>query len=821
MTDTGDLLGDAAWECASFASDARTRPPATGDAAWMPAPVPGTVGQALDATGRPVDVDIDAFDWWYRASFASHIPRATLVLEGLAVLADVWVNGVRVAQTRSMFSTERISLEGLGDHNDVAIRFRSLDAALSGPRRRPRARWRVARLRHPGLRWLRGSLWGRLNGVVAVPPPVGPWRGVRLVASDIPAIVRRGLRARCDGADGVVDAAIVVTAAARPRRAMLKVGDEPAVPLDVRPAPDGEGWLLSGTARVAEAEVWWPHTMGAQPLYAVEVECDGHVLSAGAVGFRDLHVDEADGGFRFVVNGAPVFVGGACWMPIDPVRLDVDEDRLRAALQQVCDAHLSMLRVCGDTVYESDAFYRLCDAMGILVWQDCMLAFADPPADPEWEQLFLREVAQNLDRLSGRPCLALVSGGTEIAQQAAYAGVASDIGLPLLTDRLPQAVRAAVGDVPYLPTSPWGGDVPTRPDSGVAHYYGVGAYLRDLDDARRSGVRFAAECLAFANPPDRQTVEEHFGGAHAAGHDPRWKRAVFRDAGASWDFEDVRDRYVRELFAVDPLEVRRTDPDRYLDLGRAAVAHLVARTFAEWRRAGSASGGGLVYYLRDSLPGAGMGLVDAIGRPKSVWYALRRVLAPLAVSLHDEGLNGVVAHVHNATACPRVLALTVDLFVGGEVRNDSAVRELTVEPHTSVAVGVDALFGGFRDLSWAHRFGPLTYDVVGAQLRDSDGRVVSTDVLLPGGLARPVERDLGLGATWRRRDGDTAEVTVFARRFAQFVTVTAPGWQPDDSAFDLAPGTARVIALQRVDPAAGSTAILSVLNGPTVTCRGD
>jgi beta-mannosidase len=822
VADGGNLLFGAAWQCIANPPGTTTEPHEK-SAAWLDAEVPGTVASTLAAHSVEwAGADIDGQDWWYRTSFAADDgSSADIEWDGLAGFAEIWLNGRQVADVSNMFVAGRVQVTTLAEHNVLALRFRSERTELAG--RHPRPRWRVARLASPHLRWARLSLWGRLQGAVPVPPAVGPWREIRVVQGTTMRLVQRRLTATpsCSGS-GVVDIVAELRGAPvddAPHVVSVRV-DESVASATVEPGSQEGSWMVRARVALDAVDLWWPRTAGSQPLYEVTMTVDGVELAAGRVGFRTIAVDRSDGGFRFVMNGVPLFVGGACWMPVDPIGLGADPVALRGALQSVVDGNLTMLRVSGDTVYESDAFYNLCDELGILIWQDCMLAFSDPPADPAWESSFREEVEQNLGRLMGRPCLALVSGGSEIAQQAAYAGVEIAGGFPLLTERLPELVEGILGDIPFLPTSPWGGDIPTRPDVGVSHYYGVGAYLRGLEDSRLAEAKFAAECLAFAIPPERQSVDRAFGGPEVAGHGPDWKRAVFRDAGASWDFEDVREHYVRELFGLDLLTVRYSDPERYLDLGRATVAYLCGRVFAEWRRGRSASGGGLVFYLRDSLPGAGLGLLDSYGLPKAPWYAMRRALAPVAVTIADEGLNGLVAHLHNATADTVTGTVRIDLFVDGELLVDSAEHRVELAPRTSTELGIDDLFSGFRDLAWAHRFGPLTYDAIAIRLIEEGGSLLSDDVHLPGGLLRAVERDLGLTATVQVGDDDgSAEVTLQTRRLAQFVNIDVPGWRPVDGWFDLVPGRERTVHLERV--AAGARLIGSVrsINGGVATLR--
>jgi beta-mannosidase len=447
-------------------------------------------------------------------------------------------------------------------------------------------------------------------------------------------------------------------------------------------------------------------------------------------------------------------------------------------------------------VYEDDAFLDALDAHGVLLWQDLMFANLDYPEDAGFAARVTAEVDAELARLAGRPALAIVCGNSEGAQQAAIWGAPRERWTPALFHAvIPAAVAARRPDVAYLASSTDGGAFPHAADHGPASYYGVGAYLRPLDDARRADVRFASECLAFANLP----ADGGLPPGNPRAHDPRWKARVPRDLGAGWDFDDVRDHYVGARFAVDPVRLRTVDHDRYLALGRATTGEVMAATFAEWRRPASRCGGALIWLLRDLWRGAGWGVVDATGAPKPAWHALRRALQPTAVLITDEGVNGLALHVVHERGAPLTATLALTLYRGGEIQVGRAATAIALPGHGATTIAAAALFEHWIDLSYAYRFGPPAVELVHATLI-VDGAIVSEAFHLPAGMPAR-EHDVGLTATARATATGHA-VTLRTRRFAQAVTLDAPGWLADDDHLHLAPGQVRVVHLRPAAAAA-------------------
>ncbi|HXB66349.1 MAG TPA: hypothetical protein VNV42_15885 [Solirubrobacteraceae bacterium] len=789
---------------------------------WIPACVPGTAAGALRDAGlwrAGESRELDGEEWWFRTSFDSRPlargEEAVLHLDGIATVAEVHLNGELLLRSESMFEAHALSLgERLRERNELTIRCCAL-APLLAESRRPRARWRTRLVGERNLRFFRTMLLGRAPGFAPGPAVVGPWREVWLERRR--GVVAEGLalRPRIDGERGVLSAA-----------AQLRSLDGVAIDgVEVElSGPSGthraalalrrsaEGYDVAGELTVPDVERWWPHTHGEPALYDVRMLVgSAHeqiTVHAGRVGFRELafgethhHEIERDG-IDLHVNGMRVFVRGAVWTPLDPVGMAPSEQQLRAALVQVREAGMNMVRLPGTAAYETRVFHNLCDELGILVWQDFMFANFDYPlAHEPFRASVVREARQVLDTLAGRPSLAVVCGNSEVEQQVAMLGLDPALGRgELFGELLPRLVGESGVDAAYVPSAPCGGELPFRPDRGIANYFGVGGYRRPLEDARRAAVRFAAECLAFANVPSAGPFEP-----------------VPRDAGADWDFADVRDHYLRELFDIDPHELRDRDPERYLELARATTGEVMAEVFGEWRRAGSPCGGGLVLWLRDLLPGSGWGVIDHGGVPKLAYHHLRRALAPVAVWTVDEGLGGIVAHVANDTQQPLHASLRVALY-RGELCVEQALAPVALPPHSQGEWNVESVIGRFVDAAWAYRFGPPAQDAIVVSLERAAGleqaagleraageaerRVICQTARFPAGrpIAREAPEALGLTVESAWRPDQSVRLEVGSRRLAYGVRIDAPGYLPSDDGFFIEPGGTRAVILSPAGP---------------------
>lgn len=756
----------------------------------LPAPVPGTVAEALETSGRfdrTQPLPLADRDFWYFLDLSGETPGAyRLVFDGLATIAEVFLNGGRILESRSQFVANEVAVT-LGGRDSLAIVFRALNPHLKATG--PRARWRPQMITPPGMRMVRATLLGHMPGWCPDIDAIGPWRPIHLVREGGIQVddLRMNASLSPEG-HGVLDLAFRFSGRATDLR--IACGDA-TVPVLI----SAEGGLHAHLT-MPDAKPWWPHTHGEPHLYEVSLLADGTAHALGRVGFRNLSLDRgSDGkGFGIEVNAVPVFCRGAVWTTADIVRLPGGRADYEPWLRLAREAGMNMIRIGGTMAYESRDFFDLCDELGLMVWQDFMFANFDYPAsDPEFAALVRREAEDLLKSLQGSPSLAVLCGGSEIYQQAAMMGLPQRLWSSALTEELlPPVYEDYRPDVIFVPNSPFGGAMPFSPNEGITHYYGVGAYCRPLDDIRRANVRFAAESLAFAQVPEQTTLDGHL--PVPAVHDPQWKARVPRDRGASWDFEDIRDHYLQDLYGLDPARLRREDPVRYLDFSRAVTVEVTEAAYGEWRRPGSSCSGALVWTLQDLLPGAGWGVIDSTGLPKPVWHGMRRAFRPVQVLFSDEGTNGLYVHVVNETAHELELRLEVSALRDGMQPVVSGTVDIRMAGRSARSIAATDLFGAFFDTAYAFRFGPPAHDVTIALLMHGEAEVASAFHFPRGRMAAMhavnVAADIGF-------DSAGAHVTLATDKLAQSVNLGFDGFIPDDNWFHLAPGRPKRVRLAR------------------------
>jgi beta-mannosidase len=630
---------------------------------------------------------IEECDWEYRASFTA--PQSLLaeevvelVADGLDTVATVVLNGREIARTDNMFIGYRWEVKPFlrPGKNQLLIRFGRAMEYIRTHRtghnphdiNDPVGRCTVIRKQQCqfgwdwGPRFVTAGIWRdiRLEG----------WTGNRLDG------VRVAQEHRADGSVVLEFTPELARpdpgATVRAQGATLQshnvgpdlVSGPRSDPNTVRGTVSIDGKIIAKIenrhAKIENPQLWWPSGQGDQPLYQVEVDVTG---SDGApagrwtrrIGLRtvvlDRHADQWGQSFQFVVNGRPIFAKGANWIPAHSFVAGLTRADYERDLRSAVEANMNMVRVWGGGIYESEAFYDLCDELGLLVWQDFMFACTLYPADAAFLASSRAEADYQIRRLRHRACLALWCGNNEVfgcnaavltANKTLFAEYEALFHLAL-----PDAVAAADGITPYWPSSPWSGDVDASfaagEKRGDTHYWDVWHARKPVKDYENYAFRFASEfgMQSFASgetqtsfcPPEDANV---FGPTMTNHQKNRFGNQIILD-------------YVSRQYRFPK------DQEALIFLSQLNQAECMRVGVEHYRRSMPRCMGALYWQLNECWPVASWSSLEFSGRWKAIHHLARRFFAPALVSAHVPGEEQTITNNYRRTTVREVHLHTI------------------------------------------------------------------------------------------------------------------------------------------------------------------
>lgn len=275
---------------------------------------------------------------------------------------------------------------------------------------------------------------------------------------------------------------------------------------------------------IKDPKLWWCVGMGEPHLYDFGLEIKKGVRSIerqeARVGLRKIELiteaDEKGKTFYFRLNGKPVFARGANYIPQDMFQDRVTGAHYRKLIDDVLASNMNMLRVWGGGIYEEETFYQLCDAKGILVWQDFMYACAMYPGGKHLKNMAAEALFQ-IHRLRKHPCIALWCGNNENDEawhnwgwqmqftQAQRDQLWRDYKT-LFRDILGTYVLNEAAGVPYWESSPSFGRANAKSNTeGDSHYWGVWHDEEPFSVFNKKVPRFMSE-FGFQSFPEWRTI---------------------------------------------------------------------------------------------------------------------------------------------------------------------------------------------------------------------------------------------------------------------------------------------------------------------------
>jgi beta-mannosidase len=610
-----------------------------GEVPPIPVAVPGSVQMALRKAGMLPDwrlgLNYRECEWvenrhWV---YETHLPagwsdeRGTCFLrfDGLDQRGSILLNGRRIHEFENAHLPCRIDVT-----DDLSETDNVLTIVFECPPRWLGQFGRTSEMREWKPRYNYGWDW------TARLVQIGVTDDIVLEVVDDGEIVDISTSASIDVAAGTADLSI---------RGEVHAPDACVLEISLR---DPSGDIVAGaTAAVAQfndtgitlegldVALWWPNGQGDHPLYDIEarlIDGQGTVDEKHRVtGFRSVAWRSAEGApdaadpWICVVNDQPVFIRGINWTPIRPNFADLTEDDYRTRLEVYQDMGVNLLRVWGGGFLEKECFYRICDELGLMVWQEFPLSSSGvenyPPDDRESIDELAKTAESFVLRRRMHPSLIIWCGGNELSSNRERPPIPVTMDHPLIA-RFATIVKALDPDRRFLSSTPsgpssgarienygkgihWAVNGPWRADGRLTEHWT--AYWTQDDALMRSE-------LGVPGPSPADIIMRYSGGCEpfpCTIDNPLWRRS-------SWWIE--WDQYVSET-GQEPIDLAE-----YVEWGQKRQADALRIAVSACKNRFPRCGGVIIWMGHDSYPcTANTSVVDFEGRPKPAGLALKEI----------------------------------------------------------------------------------------------------------------------------------------------------------------------------------------------------
>ncbi len=542
---------------------------------------------------------------------------------------------------------------------------------------------------------------------------------------------------------------------------------------------------------ITEPQLWWTKELSgshSQPLYEIQAQVfyKGKVCDSATkrIGLRTIELlkekDKFGSNFQFILNGVPLFIKGADYIPADAM-ITRAADKYAYYIDAMLAANMNMVRIWGGGYYELDAFYDYCDEKGLLVWQD--FPFACMPY-PFYNKAFLinviREVQSNVARLKHHASLALWCGNNEIELMTPtwiHRQKLIKWTKKFFYDILPNEIRRQDNATPYAPGSPTSFEFLKKVNSehyGCKHIWSVWHGLKPVSYYKKLYPRFTTE-FGLQSMPSLDMIS-----TFAKKEDFSLSSPVMETHQKCLDGNDKMLFYLANQFAL---------PNDFKDLPYLTgltQSLAICEAVEHMRRHKGRCNGALYWQLNDCWGVSSWSSIDYLGKYKPLQYRIKDAFAPLSVSLE----------IHKNQ---------VDLYL---------INDLAEEQNVAIEYGIMDFYGNDLlksnlpsidvDFLSIHKINSINTEFLSRQQKRScvfyarlyqDSKLImqkTATFVKDKKLSLPAQ-DIGYTV---KRESDMVWLDIQAKHFARQVEVGGLSVPLSDNYFDLLPEERKIISFR-------------------------